>query len=75
MNLLDNFATGVGAPYVAMWNTILHSVVVRLGLSLLLTLPFQYGFIGLCVAESVSPVIPCCVGVIFFLHGKWRNGL
>ena len=73
MNLLDNFATGVGAPFVAMWNTLLHSVVIRLGLSLLLAIPLQYGFVGLCVAESVSPVIPCCVGLIFFLKGRWRR--
>jgi putative MATE family efflux protein len=65
MNLLDNFATGVGAPFVAMINTLLHSVVIRLGLSLLLTVPLDYGFAGLCVAESVSPVIPCVVGLVF----------
>ncbi len=73
MNLLDNFATGVGAPFVAMFNTLLHSVVIRLGLSLLLTVPFHYGFMGLCVAESVSPVIPCFAGIIFFLRGHWRD--
>ncbi len=73
MNLLDNFATGVGAPFVAMFNTLLHSVVMRLGLSLLLTISFGYGFMGLCVAESVSPVIPCVVGLAFFLRGRWRK--
>ncbi len=73
MNLLDNFATGVGAPFVAMFNTLLHSVVIRLGLSLLLTVWLPYGFIGLCIAESVSPVIPCIAGVVFFLKGRWRE--
>jgi putative MATE family efflux protein len=73
MNLLDNFATGVGAPFVAMFNTLLHSVVMRLGLSLLLTVTFRYGFMGLCVAESVSPVIPCAIGLVFFLRGRWRK--
>jgi putative MATE family efflux protein len=73
MNLLDNFATGVGAPFVALFNTLLHSVVVRLGLSLLLTAWLPYGFMGLCIAESVSPVIPCCVGIVFFLKGRWRE--
>ena len=73
MNLLDNFATGVGAPFVAMFNTLLHSVVIRLGLSLLLTFPFHYGFMGLCVAESVSPVVPCIVGLIFFFRGRWKD--
>jgi Na+-driven multidrug efflux pump len=72
MNLLDNFATGVGAPFVALFNTLLHSVVVRLGLSLLLTIPLHYGFMGLCIAESVSPVLPCVVGIVFFLRGRWR---
>ncbi len=73
INLLDNFATGVGAPFIAMFNTLLHSVALRLGLSLLLTAWLPYGFTGLCIAESVSPVIPCVVGVVFFLSGRWRE--
>ncbi len=73
MNILDNFATGVGAPFTAMLNTLLHSVVMRLGLSLLLSAWLPYGFTGLCAAESVSPVIPCIVGIVFFLRGRWRK--
>ncbi|MDR2908675.1 MAG: MATE family efflux transporter [Oscillospiraceae bacterium] len=73
MNVLDNFATGAGAPFVAMLNTLLHSAVIRLGLSFLLTAAFDYGFTGLCIAESVSPVIPCLIGLTFFLRGRWRS--
>lgn len=74
MYVLDSFMTGVGAPVLAMANSLLHSVVFRLGLSLLLTVALQYGYTGLCVAESVSPLIPCCIGLVFFWKGAWRVG-
>lgn len=72
MHVLDNFATGVGAPVLAMVNSLLHSVVIRLGLSILLAVLLNYGYVGLCAAESVSPLIPCCVGLAYFLRGRWR---
>lgn len=74
MNVFDNFATGVGAPVLAMVNSLLHSVVFRLGLSLLFTLVLGYGYVGLCAAESVSPLVSCFIGVIYFTKGSWRNG-
>ncbi|MFV0399277.1 MAG: MATE family efflux transporter [Oscillospiraceae bacterium] len=73
MYVLDCFATGVGSPVLAMVNSLLHSVVFRLGLSLVLTILFRLGFVGLCVAESVSPVIPCLIGLVFLLRGRWRK--
>lgn len=72
MYVLDSFATGVGAPILALVNSLLHSVVIRLGLSILLTVLLNFGYVGLLVAESVSPVIPCCIGLVFFLRGRWR---
>jgi len=72
MYVLDSFATGVGAPILAMVNSLLHSVVIRLGLSILLAILLNFGYVGLLVAESVSPVIPCCIGLAFFLRGRWR---
>jgi len=73
MYVLDSFATGVGAPVLAMINSLLHSVVIRLGLSVLLAILLDHGFVGLCVAESVSPLIPCFIGLTFFLRGRWRT--
>ena len=72
MYVLDSFATGVGAPALAMVNSLLHSIVIRLGLSILLAILLNHGYVGLLVAESVSPLIPCCVGIAFFLRGSWR---
>lgn len=72
MYVLDSFATGVGAPVLAMVNSLLHSVVIRLGLSILLAIVLNFGYVGLCVAESVSPLIPCCIGLAFFLRGRWH---
>jgi len=73
MFVLDCFATGVGVPLLALANSLLHSIVLRLGLSLLLAGPLGLGFVGLCVAESVSPLIPCGVGLLFLLRGRWRE--
>jgi len=72
MYALDSFATGVGAPVLAMINSLLHSVVIRLGLSILLAILLNFGYVGLCVAESASPLIPCCIGLAFFLGGRWH---
>jgi len=72
MYVLDSFATGGGASVLAMVNSLLHSVVFRLGLSILLAVMLDFGFVGLCVAESVSSLIPCFIGLTFFLRGRWR---
>lgn len=74
MYVLDSFATGVGAPVLAMLNSLLHSVVLRLGLSFLFGNLLNFGYAGLCAAESVSPLIPCCIGLAFLLKGGWRTG-
>lgn len=75
MYVLDSFATVAGAPVLAMVNSLLHSAVIRLGLSLLLIAWMQDGFTGLCFAESVSPVIPCVIGLAFFRFGNWRKSM
>jgi len=69
---MDSFATGVGTPVLAMINSLPHSVVIRLGLSILLAILLDFGYVGLCVAESASPLIPCCIGLAFFLGGRWH---
>ncbi len=73
MYILNCFAVGVDAPFFAMANSLLQSVVIRLGLSFVLAVGLHYGFIGLCIAESVSPVIPCIIGTVFFRRGIWRR--
>lgn len=73
MFILDSFAVGVGSPFFAMANSLLQSVVIRLGLSFLLTMWMEDGFVGLCIAESASPLLPCLFAIALFLHGRWRG--
>ncbi len=73
MFTLNCFAVGVDAPFFSMANSLLQSVVIRLGLSVLLTVWLDGGFLGLCIAEAVSPILPCFLGVAFFYSGKWRG--
>lgn len=73
MFILDSFAVGVGSPLFAMANSLLQSVAIRLGLSFLLVMWMDDGFVGLCIAESVSPLLPCLFAIVFFRHGRWRG--
>lgn len=73
MFILDSFAVGVGSPFFAMANSLLQSVVIRLGLSFLLIVWMDDGFVGLCIAESASPLLPCLLAIAFFRRGRWRG--
>lgn len=73
MYLFDSFATGVGYAGFAMCNALLHSVVIRLGLSWLLGNALRWGFTGLCWAEMLAP-FPCALaGILFFRAGRWKG--
>ena len=70
---LDSFATGVGCPVLGMVHALLHSVVMRLGLSWLFAFVLDWGYLGLCWAEMLAP-FPCAlIGAVFFLRGRWRS--
>lgn len=73
MYIFDSFAVGVGSPMLAMVNSLLHSAVIRLGLSMLLLRWMDDGFVGLCLAEAVSPLLPCLIGIVYFRGGRWRR--
>jgi Na+-driven multidrug efflux pump len=70
---LDCFATGVGDSLFAMSNALLHSVVVRLSLSWLLSFALGYGFLGLYWAEMLSPLPSFVAGMIYFRLGRWEK--
>ncbi|MCC8167180.1 MAG: MATE family efflux transporter [Planctomycetes bacterium] len=73
MFTLNCFAVGVDAPLFSMANSLLQSVALRLGLSFLFTVWMETGFLGLCLAEAASPLIPCLLGLLFFYRGNWRR--
>ena len=73
MHILDSFATGAGDSSFAMVNAMLHSVVMRLCLSVLLSVSFGMGCVGLYWGESLSPTLSCLLGIGYFASGFWKR--
>ena len=73
MYIYDSFATGVGAAWLAMVNSLLQSLVFRLLFSLLLERGLGLGRLGLYWAECLSPIVPAVIGGVFFYSGYWRR--
>lgn len=72
MFTMDSFATGVGDASFAMINSLVHALFMRLVLSVLLGDVLGYGFPGICVGESISPLASAVLGVLYYRNGKWR---
>lgn len=73
MYAYDSFATGTGAAGLAMINSLVQSVAVRLALSLLLSA--RMGALGLYLAEALAPIPSALLGFLFFHSGMWRRFL
>lgn len=73
MYTYDSFATGVGSATLAMFNSLLDSVLVRLFLSWILGTVLGYGFIGIYIGQALSPILPAIVGAIYFYKKRWIN--
>lgn len=72
MFTMDSFAIGVGDAPFAMLNAIVHALIMRLLLSVLLGDVLEYGFTGICICESISPLVSAVLGVVYYRNGKWR---
>ncbi|UDN56883.1 MULTISPECIES: hypothetical protein [unclassified Clostridioides] len=73
MHIYDSFVTGIGFTSLAMFNALLDSVVIRLSLSYTLGTILEYGFIGVYFAQSLSPILPAIIGLIYFYKRKWKG--
>ncbi len=73
MYTFDAFAIGIGTATLAMFDSLLDSVVVRLFLSWSLSICAGMGFLGIYVAQALSPILPALVGASYFLYGRWRR--
>lgn len=71
MCTLDSFALGVGAAKLALLNSILDSLALRLPLIWLAKKFLISGVGGIYIGQAVSPVIPGLIGFVFFVRGKW----
>lgn len=73
MYTLDSFAIGVGAAHVAMVNALLDAVVVRLPVGWLLAFSLSLGFSGIYLGQTLSPVLPALVGLVYFKSRVWER--
>ena len=73
MYTFDSFAIGIGYANVAMVNSLLEAVFIRLSVSYLLAFTANMGFIGIYIGQALSPVLPAVVGLIYFKSKIWQN--
>lgn len=72
MYTLDSFAIGIGNANIAMINSLLDAVLVRLSVSWLLAFVLNLGFIGVYIGQAVSPLLPAIVGLFYFRSRNWE---
>lgn len=73
MYTFDSFAIGIGAANIAMVNSLLDAVFVRLPVSWILAFSAGVGFSGIYIGQAVSPVLPAIVGFLYFKSKIWEN--
>ncbi|BDE95461.1 MATE family efflux transporter [Raoultibacter timonensis] len=72
MYCFDSFALGSGSPNLALVNAVLDAVAIRFGLAWVLGTVFGMGFVGVYLAQALSPVLPVLVGWAYYLRGTWK---
>ena len=75
MYVCDAFATGTGAPTLALFNALLEAVVLRLLLCWFFGTYLGWGFAGVCWGMALSTLPPAMIGLGYCRWGRWRNGL
>ena len=73
MYIYDSFAIGVGNSFLAMLNSFLDSIIIKLFLSFLFTYFLSYGVNSLYVSQAVSPIIPAAIGWLYYKRGNWKD--
>jgi putative MATE family efflux protein len=69
----NSFAVGIGNVNLAMMNTLLDTVVIRLPLCFLLSEVMTNGFQGICFGQALSTIVPAIIGAAYFYSKKWKN--
>ena len=72
MYTCNAFATGTGHATFAMANSLLDSVVMRLGVSAFLGFSLSLGFVGIYMGEALSPLISAVLGIVYCKKSKWQ---
>lgn len=67
------FLQGIGNAKLSLILSILDGVVLRIGLSWLFGIVFQWGFYGFVLGYAIAPYGCGLPGVIYFLSGVWKK--
>ncbi|WP_308009430.1 MATE family efflux transporter [uncultured Fusobacterium sp.] len=73
MYIYDSFAIGVGNSFLAMLNSFLDSIIIKLFLSFIFTYFLSYGVNSLYASQAVSPIIPAAIGWLYYKKGNWKG--
>ena len=73
MYTFDSFTTAIENASLAMFNSILDSVFVRLIVGWTLSVCLGYGFIGIYIGQVLSPASPELIGFAYYRSGRWRK--
>ncbi|WP_294503770.1 MATE family efflux transporter [uncultured Victivallis sp.] len=73
MYTCDAFATGTGAPSLALFNAMLEALLLRLPLCWFFGTHLEMGFSGICWGMALSTLPPAVIGAAYYKRGKWRN--
>ena len=73
MYTLDSFAVGVGKATLALFNSVLDSLAIRLPLIWLAHAISVQGVAGIYLGQALSPVVPMLIGVLFVTRGQWHK--
>lgn len=73
MYIYDSFALGTGAPLLALFNSLLEAVILRLLLCWIFGCMCGYGFAGLCWGMALSTLPPALIGFLYYRFGGWRR--
>lgn len=73
MYIYNSFALGTGAPMLALFNSLLEAVVLRLLLCWVLAYGYGLGFSGLCWGMALSTLPPALIGFLYYRFGRWRR--
>ncbi len=67
------FIQGIGNSKLCMVLALLDGVVLRIGLSWLFGIFFEWGFFGFVLGYALAPYGYAIPSMIYFLSGKWKN--
>lgn len=73
MGCFSGLITGVGFAMLAMFNSLMDGVVLRISLSWLFSRTLGYGYRGVVIGNCLAVFWPGIVGLIYFLSGKWKT--